>query len=131
MSRAWCRNHGQVKKYHLQNDDWVQTGLAACGEDIRYPGLVIDAPYRPTDDGFPECKRCSSKYTDEGNIDWSRALEEAKDALYGIENLGGRFILIGILRGTRKLCRWSDDDAQEAQRALAAAVCKFPKQARG
>lgn len=57
----WYANRGG--KYHLARRDWVQSGRAACGADIRSPALTFkdDAAFRQAASGRHmriRCKRC-------------------------------------------------------------------------
>ena len=38
---SWYRNAGRGA-YHLERHDWVRSGKAVCGADIRHPGFVAD-----------------------------------------------------------------------------------------
>lgn len=59
---SWYRNVGRTTKYHKAAPDWVKSGKAVCGEDIKRPAYVIDTrknePYRSDS---PFCKHCKGK----------------------------------------------------------------------
>ena len=54
---TWYRNAGS-KVYHLEASDWVQSGRAECGADIRNPGFTISAPHTSSLAPLRPCKRC-------------------------------------------------------------------------
>ena len=41
QTRSWYRNAGRTR-YHAARPDWVRSGRALCGADIKRPGFVSD-----------------------------------------------------------------------------------------
>jgi hypothetical protein len=39
----WLSNH-KTGTFHLEPADWVKSGRAACGEDVRNPGWIVISP---------------------------------------------------------------------------------------
>ncbi len=39
MTKRWYRNAGSGV-YHMEGDNWIRSGKAACGRAIRRPGWV-------------------------------------------------------------------------------------------
>lgn len=55
---VWYRNAGS-RTYHARAEDWVQTGKAVCGADLRRPGfrwlgIVFSSKHK-------HCSRCLRK----------------------------------------------------------------------
>jgi len=61
MNRTWYRNVLGPSRYHLAREDWIRSGRAVCGADIKSPAYT--AEHRVTADGLPHpagrCGHCS------------------------------------------------------------------------
>jgi len=55
---SWYRNAGRAR-YHKARTDWVRSGRAVCGADIRRPGYVADTLEQARYAKRPVCKHCA------------------------------------------------------------------------
>ena len=60
QTRSWYRNAGRTR-YHAARLDWIRSGRALCGADIRRPGFVSTGPPVHPGKSLGACGHCQRK----------------------------------------------------------------------